>query len=65
MDAIAEDKGSYTVIGERCIGCGVCTVTCPTKAITLEQKSESAERPDRLMDWYAKRAKSRGVEFPS
>ncbi|MEO0248214.1 MAG: 4Fe-4S binding protein [candidate division WOR-3 bacterium] len=67
MDAIAEDQGSYTVIGERCIGCGVCTVTCPTKAITLKQKAEvgSTEAPANLLTWFAERAKSRGVEFPS
>lgn len=65
VGAIAEDKGSYKISSERCIGCGVCTVTCPTNAITLEKKSESVEKPANLMDWYAKRAKSRGIVFPS
>ncbi len=65
MEAIAEDNGRYRVKPERCIGCGVCTATCPTKSITLIQKpkGERHEPPEDLLDWYSKRAASRGIEF--
>jgi Pyruvate/2-oxoacid:ferredoxin oxidoreductase delta subunit len=64
MDAIAEDKGCYTVIGERCIGCGVCTITCPTAAISIEKK-DSDEKVATHMQWMEARAKNRGKEFPA
>ena len=42
MDAIAEDNGGYRVKPERCIGCGVCTTTCPTESISLIRKPEGS-----------------------
>jgi Na+-translocating ferredoxin:NAD+ oxidoreductase subunit B len=65
MEAIAEDNGGYRVKPERCIGCGVCTATCPTKSITLIPKPEGQcdDPPQDLLDWYSKRAASRGIEF--
>ncbi len=65
MDAIAENNGAYRVKPERCIGCGVCTGTCPTGSITLIRKPEGErdEPPANLLDWYSKRAASRGIEF--
>ncbi len=64
VHAIAEDNESYTVIEERCIGCGACAITCPANAITLEKK-ESAEKPANQMEWFAERAKNRGLDFPA
>lgn len=63
MDAIAEDNGSYAVQPERCIGCGVCSNTCPTESITLVRKPESQldQPPANIMEWYFNRARNRGV----
>jgi Pyruvate/2-oxoacid:ferredoxin oxidoreductase delta subunit len=66
IDAIEENEGTYTVISERCLGCGVCTVTCPTEAISLEPnpKVEGSELLANHTDWNTERAKSRGLPFP-
>jgi len=65
MNAIAEDDGAYRVKPKRCIGCGVCTTTCPTDSITLIPKPEGErdEPPEDLLDWYSKRAASRGIQM--
>jgi Na+-translocating ferredoxin:NAD+ oxidoreductase subunit B len=65
MNAISETDGAYQVQPERCIGCGVCTNTCPTDSITLIRKPESDQDqpPDNLFDWYFKRANSRGIQI--
>jgi NAD-dependent dihydropyrimidine dehydrogenase PreA subunit len=63
MEAIAEEDGTYRVMPERCIGCGVCTVTCPSEAITLiNRPQEDREEPlTNIMEWSAKRTASRGM----
>jgi len=65
MDAIVEEDGAYRVLVERCVGCGVCTSTCPTESITLVRKPEGErdKPPANLIDWYFKRAASRGIEI--
>jgi len=65
MEAIVETDGSYKVLDERCIGCGACTITCPTDSITMEVRpdSEREEPPANLIDWNVKRAASRGIEL--
>ncbi len=62
MGAIKEDDG-YRVIPERCIGCGVCTSTCPTGAIRLVRRpdSELESLPSGLEDWAVKRMGERGM----
>jgi Fe-S-cluster-containing hydrogenase component 2 len=65
MDAIVETDGSYSVLEERCIGCGVCTPTCPTESIKLGRRPDSQQDqpPSNLIEWNAKRAASRGIEI--
>ncbi len=65
MAAIKEDDGAYKVKSKRCIGCGVCTTTCPTQSITLIPRPDEQrqEPPEDFLDWYSKRAASRGIEF--
>jgi Na+-translocating ferredoxin:NAD+ oxidoreductase subunit B len=65
MEAIVDLDGSYKVLGERCIGCGTCTVTCPTDSITMEARPdlEREEPPANLVEWNVKRAASRGIEL--
>lgn len=63
MDAVVEDNGGYKVQPERCIGCGVCTNTCPTESITLVRRPETEreEPAANILDWYVKRAHNRGI----
>ncbi|MEW6532470.1 MAG: 4Fe-4S binding protein [Thermodesulfobacteriota bacterium] len=65
MEAIVEDNGSYKVLAERCIGCGVCTPTCPTDSIKLERRPEAAqtEPPNNIVEWYFQRAANRGIQL--
>jgi ferredoxin len=47
---------------ERCIGCGVCTVTCPSGALSLERKSEEQIDlpPDNIVSWTIEKAQKTG-----
>ena len=59
--AIVDDHGDYRVEPARCIGCGVCTVTCPSEALEmyLRPKSERTTPPSTLVEWGFRRAVSR------
>jgi Na+-translocating ferredoxin:NAD+ oxidoreductase subunit B len=65
MEAINSDNDTYKVQPEQCIGCGVCTTTCPTESITLVRKAQQQQDtpPANLLDWYLKRAASRGIKM--
>lgn len=65
VNAIEEGEDAYSVIKASCIGCGLCVSTCPSEAIALirRQPQEIANPPKNEMDWYEKRAQSRGVDF--
>ncbi len=65
MGAIVDEDSSYRVMPERCIGCGVCTSTCPTAAIALTRRpeAEQEEPAANLLEWSGKRAESRGIKI--
>jgi Pyruvate/2-oxoacid:ferredoxin oxidoreductase delta subunit len=62
VEAIEEtDGGDYLVIGERCIGCGVCVVTCPTEAMSMVSRPEDELTlpPKHIVDWSVQRIANR------
>jgi len=61
MEAIVEDGDAYVVQDQRCIGCGVCVLTCPTESITLEERPETEwpEIADNIVDWARRRLDKR------
>lgn len=62
VEALEEtDGGEYRVIEERCIGCGVCVVTCPTEAMNLVERPEPERTvpPRNIVDWSVQRAANR------
>jgi NAD-dependent dihydropyrimidine dehydrogenase PreA subunit len=66
MEAVEEDGlGDYRVVRDRCIGCGVCVVTCPTGAIHLEPRPEEERTtpPKNIVDWSVQRAANRSGPF--
>jgi Pyruvate/2-oxoacid:ferredoxin oxidoreductase delta subunit len=61
MDAIVEEDGRYRVVEKRCIGCGVCVVTCPSESIKLIERPESDrdEIAKDMLDWGQRRMANR------
>lgn len=54
--AITDDDG-YDVLSDACIGCGVCTITCPSEAISLKLRpvEEHSEPPANMTAWMKER----------
>jgi len=50
-----------TVNRALCVGCGLCVTTCPTEALTLEQKNQEEITPPPISEeeWREKRARAR------
>ena len=61
MEAIVEEDGTYMVLGERCIGCGVCILTCPTESISMVRRPEEERDvpPADLIHWGINRIAGR------
>jgi len=64
VEAIEETVDGYEVVAERCIGCGVCTPTCPSESITLKQKPDSEDYtpPKNMTEWNKERAANRLID---
>jgi H+/Na+-translocating ferredoxin:NAD+ oxidoreductase subunit B len=63
VDAIIEDDENYRVSPDRCIGCGVCVITCPSEAIELAARAESDQDTvsKNLIEWGQERLTARGL----
>jgi electron transport complex protein RnfB len=65
VNAIEEKEDSYTVIRNKCIGCGLCISTCPSDAIRLfrKEQEEQTDPPRDEKEWFKERGRMRGVDF--
>lgn len=65
VDAIQELEQVYSVLKDKCIGCGLCVTTCPTEAIEIVRKSEQEviAPPVNEMAWFDERARQRNVDI--
>jgi Na+-translocating ferredoxin:NAD+ oxidoreductase subunit B len=65
VHAIEEKEDAFSVVKEKCIGCGLCISTCPSEAISLVRKpqAEIVQPPADETAWYDERAKNRGVDY--
>ena len=65
VGAIMEGEDAYSIVPEKCIGCGLCISTCPVQAISLVRKDESKITVPPVTEdaWFDERGKSRGVDF--
>ena len=55
--ALEREKGKSVVDGEKCIGCGICVVSCLTDAIRMEPVSEEEwfQVPSSFQEWEERR----------
>jgi Fe-S-cluster-containing hydrogenase component 2 len=62
MDAIEMIDGKPVINYDRCIGCGSCVITCPSKSRKLVKKSQEWHYtpPDNMMITFMEIAKQRG-----
>ena len=63
VGAILEEDENYRVSARRCIGCGVCVITCPAEAIELTSRAESDQDAvsKNMIQWEQERLAMRGL----
>jgi Fe-S-cluster-containing hydrogenase component 2 len=61
VSAISDGDGATNVDGERCIGCGVCSVACTFDAIQLvpRPEEECVTPPETIVHWSIDRVDHR------
>ena len=62
MEALWLGDGHAVHDPDRCIGCGLCITTCPTGALSLVRKPESAQPgvPKNVTEHYLRLGQARG-----
>lgn len=65
VNAIESDDDVFTVIEDKCIGCGLCISTCPTDSIQLVRRAAAdiTQRPKDEEDWLKVRGGNRGIDY--
>jgi Na+-translocating ferredoxin:NAD+ oxidoreductase subunit B len=65
VEAIKDEGDFYSVLGARCIGCGLCATTCPEEAIELVHRKpeELTYPPENEEAWMDERARQRGARY--
>ncbi|NQU13165.1 MAG: 4Fe-4S binding protein, partial [Desulfobacteraceae bacterium] len=62
VDAVKLKDEKAVVDLDWCIGCGVCAVSCPTGAISLNRRIESGG-PDTFADLHGRIRQERGLRL--
>jgi len=64
FNALIIEEDVCVVNTNRCIGCGVCAISCSEGAISLVQREPSEKNipPESIMDWGMQKAISRGID---
>ena len=64
FEAITIHDDIASINEDKCIGCGVCTVSCTENALHLFsiEKNRRNEPPENIQDWMTQKAISRNVD---